>query len=177
MSENLKTGGLLKKIVNIYDKTEEYLLVSSLVFTVLLIFYQVIMRYVFNNSSFWSEELARYIFMWQIWMGASIGFRDNKHIKIELLTGRLHGKVKVFFSLVSNLLMFLFCIFLVVKGWEFLKLTKMLKMVTPALRFSYVFVYMSMPLSSLVVSLRMAGLVYKDLKTLFSSGQVEGGKS
>ena len=170
-----KAGGLYGKIGNVYNKIEEYLLVSSLVFTVLLIFYQVVMRYVFNNSSFWSEELARYIFMWQIWLGASVGFKDDKHIKIEFFTNMLRGKVKVFFSLISNLLMFAFCVFLAVKGWEFLKLTYMLRMVTPALRFSYVYVYASMPLSALVVSLRMAGMAYCDLKTLFSS--VEGGKA
>lgn len=177
MSEINKLSGLYVRIGNVYNKIEEYLLVSSLVFTVLLVFYQVIMRYVFNNSSFWSEELARYIFMWQIWMGASIGFKDDKHIKIEFFTNMLRGKVKVFFSLLSNLLMLAFCIFLVVKGWEFLKLTYMLKMVTPALRYSYVYVYASMPLSALVVSLRMLGLVYNDFKMLFSAAQqTEGGK-
>ena len=168
----------IRKLGNLYNKIEEYLLVGSLVFTVLLIFYQIIMRYVFNNSSFWSEEMARYIFMWQIWMGASIGFKDDKHIKIEFFTNMLSGKVKIFFSMVSNLLMFAFCIFLVVKGWEFLRLTYMLNMVTPALRISYVFVYVSLPLSSLVVGLRMAFLTYGDFKKLFSSAQqIEGGKA
>ena len=177
MSAINKLGGLYKKIGNVYNKIEEYLLVSSLVFTVSLVFYQVIMRYVFNNSSFWSEELARYIFMWQIWLGASIGFKDDKHIKIEFFTNMLRGKVKVFFSLVSNLLMLAFCVFLVVKGWEFLKLTYKLKMVTPALRYSYVYVYASMPLSSLVVSFRIAGMACGDLKKLFSSAQqVKEGK-
>ena len=164
-----------RKIGNVYNKIEEYLLVSSLVFTVLLIFYQVIMRYGFNNSSFWSEELARYVFMWQIWMGASIGFKDDKHIRIELLTSHLHGKAKVFFSLLSNLLMFAFCVFLVIKGVEFLRLTAKLKMVTPALRLSYVYVYASLPLSALVVGGRMAGTVYDEFKTLFTSAhQIEG---
>jgi TRAP-type C4-dicarboxylate transport system permease small subunit len=172
------SAGVYRKIGSVYNKIEEYLLVSSLVFTVLLIFYQVIMRYVFNNSSFWSEELARYVFMWQIWMGASIGFKDDKHIRIEVFTSMLRGKVKVFFSLLSNLLVLVFCVFLVVKGWEFLKLTGRLNMVTPALRFSYIYVYASMPLSSLVVGLRMAGTVYGNLKMLFSSArQAEGGKA
>ena len=75
-------------------------------------------------------------------------------------------------------LMFAFCVFLVVKGWEFLKLTSMLRMVTPALRVSYVYVYMALPLSSLVVGLRMACLTYGDFKKLFSSAQqIEGGKA
>lgn len=165
-----------KKIGGVYSKIEEYLLVGSLIFTVLLIFYQVIMRYVFNNSSFWSEELARYIFMWQIWLGAAIGFKDDKHIKIELLTGKLKGKAKVFFSLLSNLIMIAFCVFLIVKGIEYLKLVHMLKKVTPALRYSYVFVYASLPVSALAVGLRLLGTVCGEIKTLLSpSPRIEGG--
>ena len=182
MSVTHKLGGFMqavyKKIGNVYNKIEEYLLVSSLIFTVLLISYQVIMRYVFSNSSFWSEELARYVFIWQIWLGASIGFKEDKHIKIELLTNLLHGKIKIFFSLLSNLLMMFFCVFLVIKGFEYLQLTYMLKKVTPALRYSYVYVYVSLPLSALAVGLRMAGTVCGEFKTLFSSAQqIERGKA
>ena len=54
-----------------FDNAEEYLLVGSLAFNVVLVFFQVVMRYVFQNSLSWSEELARYIFLWQTWVGAS----------------------------------------------------------------------------------------------------------
>lgn len=56
--------GFLKKLIYGYDKLEEYLLCGSLVFTTLVVFLQVIMRKVFNNSLTWSEELTRYIFIW-----------------------------------------------------------------------------------------------------------------
>ena len=167
-----------RKFGQTYNKIEEYLLVSSLIFTVLLIFYQVIMRYVFKNSSFWSEELARYVFIWQIWLGASIGFKDDKHIKIELLTRRLRGKTKVLFSLLINLLMLFFCVFLVIKGCEYLQLTYMLNKVTPALRYSYVYVYVSLPLSALAVGFRMAGAIDSEFKALLSSSRrTEGGEA
>ena len=115
------------------------------------------------------------LFRSQIWLGASIGFKDDKHIKIELLIGRLRGKAKVFFSLLSNLLMLAFCVFVVIKGLEYLRLTYMLKKVTPALRYSYVYVYASLPLSALSVGLRTAGMACGEVKTLFSSApQIKG---
>ena len=46
----MKPAGFLKKLVYGYDKLEEYLLCGSLVFTTLVIFAQIIMRSVFNNS-------------------------------------------------------------------------------------------------------------------------------
>ena len=50
---------MLKKIDN---HLEDLLMVVLLCVMSLLIFVQVIMRYIFNNSLSWSEELARYLF-------------------------------------------------------------------------------------------------------------------
>ena len=63
----MEKKSILSRIGNIYNNLEEYLLVVSLVINVLLVFLQVIMRTVFKNSLTWSEELSRYIFIWQIW--------------------------------------------------------------------------------------------------------------
>ena len=40
----------MKKVIGFYNSLEAHLLVISLAFTTLLIFVQVVMRYVFNNS-------------------------------------------------------------------------------------------------------------------------------
>ena len=50
----MKDKGFLGKIVYGYNHLEEYLLVGSLVFSVLLVFLQVEMRTVFKNSLSWS---------------------------------------------------------------------------------------------------------------------------
>jgi len=38
----------------------------------ILVFIQVVMRYVFSNSLSWSEEMARFIFLWLSWIGAAM---------------------------------------------------------------------------------------------------------
>ena len=60
----MKKKSILSQFTNIYNNLEEYLLIISLVCNVLLVFLQVIMRTVFKNSLTWSEELARYMFVW-----------------------------------------------------------------------------------------------------------------
>ena len=58
----------MKKVFMLLDKhLEEILLVFGTMVMILLIFYQVVMRRCFNSSIAWSEELARYIFIWQGW--------------------------------------------------------------------------------------------------------------
>lgn len=166
----------LRRLGGVYNKLEEYTLVWSLIFTVCLIFYQIIMRYVFNNSSYWSEELARYIFMWQIWMGSSIGLREGKHIRIGLLTGKLKGRAKTAFALLSNIILFAFCLFLVAESKVFLDRVIMLNMQTPALRIPFFLVYASLPVSSLAICVRLIGVMLREIKELFlPPADIEGG--
>ena len=80
------------KLVSAFDKLEEIILVTMFSCMVIVIFYQVIMRYVFNNSSFWSEELGKFLFVWISWLGISIGARRGEHIKISLLVDKMPFK-------------------------------------------------------------------------------------
>lgn len=44
---------------------------------------QVFMRYVMHASLSWSEELARYCFIWLVYIGISYGAKIMRHIKID----------------------------------------------------------------------------------------------
>ena len=43
------------------------------------------MRTIFNYSLSWTEELSRYIFIWQTWLGTSIALKYKQHIRVEIL--------------------------------------------------------------------------------------------
>lgn len=110
---------LFGKLIYGYDKLEEYLLCGSLVCTTLIVFAQVIMRKVFNDSLAWSEELTRYIFIWQIWLGVSIAQRDKQHIKVELLKSLVKNeKVISVVDIFAMLVLIAFNVFLVINGSE-----------------------------------------------------------
>ena len=74
----------MKKLIHWLDEYLEISLCVALmsVMTV-VIFVQVVMRYVFHNSLTWSEEFARYCFIWLIYLGISYGCKIMKHIKID----------------------------------------------------------------------------------------------
>ena len=46
---------------------------------------QVVFRYVLNSSLSWSEELARYIFVWIIFLGTSVAARRKRHIAMQAI--------------------------------------------------------------------------------------------
>jgi TRAP-type C4-dicarboxylate transport system permease small subunit len=98
-----------KKVIKTLDKIEDNILVAMFVAMVGIIFFQVIMRYVFNNSLSWSEELGKFLFVWLSWLGISIGHRRREHIKITLFVDRLSPKAKRLSEIVSELILIVIC--------------------------------------------------------------------
>ena len=49
------------------------------------VFYQFFTRYVLNNSASWTEEIARYLLIGTVFVGAAIGVAKNNHIQVDLL--------------------------------------------------------------------------------------------
>jgi TRAP-type C4-dicarboxylate transport system permease small subunit len=49
------------------------------------VFYQFVTRYVFNDSASWTEEIARYLLIGTVFVGAAIGVAKNNHIQVDLL--------------------------------------------------------------------------------------------
>lgn len=158
----------LKKLIYGYDKLEEYLLCASLVVTTLIVFTQVIMRFCFNSSLTWSEELTRYIFIWQIWLGASIAERENEHIYLEIVNSLVKNeKIKEFIRILADLIMIAFNVFLVVKGFELVQQMITRGNVSGAMRMPMYYVYLALPVSSLIMSLRLIGKLFVNVKLLF----------
>ena len=89
---------------------------------IVIMFVQVLFRYVFNQSLSWSEELARFIFVWLTFLGAAICVKERIHIGVEFLTERLTGKRKKYFELFQTALMTIFNVILSIIGfcwvWE-----------------------------------------------------------
>lgn len=49
----------------------------------IIIFVQVVMRYVFHSSLTWSEEMARYLFVWLVYFSVAYTAKKEAHIRID----------------------------------------------------------------------------------------------
>lgn len=97
------------RLFYILNHTEEIVIVGMFAAMVAVIFLQVIMRYVFNNSLPWSEELGKFFFVWITWLGISLGERVGEHIKITMLTDRLPFKVAQVVNILSEIIVIAIC--------------------------------------------------------------------
>lgn len=174
----MEKKSILSGIGRFYNSMEESLLVASLILNVLLVFLQVIMRTVFKNSLTWSEELSRYIFIWQIWLGASIALKYNEHIRVTLILSFFKNqKVQAFITLLADFIWFLFCGYMVLNGKELLVSMAARNAVSSGLRLPLVYVYIVFPVASLLVCIRLLGILAKDVKMLNGKDKKEGGSA
>ena len=146
----------MKKFLQKYDKFEEYLLIGSLVFNVLLIFSQIFMRTIFNYSLSWTEELSRYIFIWQTWLGTSIALKYKQHIRVEILINIFkNAKNKKILEISVNLIWIAFSIFLLYAGTLLCKSMIARNVLSSGMRIPLALIYSCLPISSLIVLTRL----------------------
>ena len=84
----------MKRILDVVmEGLKKILVVLLSVFTVIVMM-QVIARYVLNSPLTWSEQVARYLFIWMIMLGTSLAFRMKIHIAFDMVLNRFPPLLK-----------------------------------------------------------------------------------
>jgi len=143
---------LLKKI---WNNLEEYMVITLLILMVILTFSQVVMRYIFQNSLAWSEELARYLFVWLVWIGASYAAKESKHLKIEAFINLLSEKAKRKLRFLALIIFFAFSVYFAWQGSILIIKLFIARGVSPAMRIPMYYAYASIPVGSGLMAVRL----------------------
>lgn len=71
---------------------------------VVMVFTNVVLRYGFNRGLNFSEEMSRYFFVWMVFTGAVLAFKDHGHIGVETVVRLFSRRGRLICMLISNLL-------------------------------------------------------------------------
>lgn len=108
----------MNKISKSLENTLNIIMALALAVMVVLVFGNVVLRYLFNSGITWSEEMSRYLFIWLTFLGAIGAFKNKEHLGVDMLIKRLPTKMKKVVIVISDLLI-LFVLFLVLDGsWK-----------------------------------------------------------
>ncbi|MBS4193076.1 TRAP transporter small permease [Bacillus sp. FJAT-49705] len=138
-----------------FARFEEIFLVLTLALMVLLIFGQVIGRYVFQSAPSWTEELARYIHIFQVWIGASYAVKLRQHIRVEAFITRLHGTPRKILEGLGVLIWFFISLFLAVYGTKLVLVSLHHGQITPALQIPIWIPFLAIPLGGTGMAIRL----------------------
>lgn len=101
------------------DKFEESLLLFFLVVMTVAMSAQIVARYVFANPLTWSEELARFCFVWSGFLSISYCFQKQISIKIDQLVGALPKRAQAILRIFEKLIMLAFYFYMIPFSWDY----------------------------------------------------------
>ena len=104
----------------ILNRMEEGFIALLLVSMTLLVFVQVINRFVFNGSFLWADEVTLHISAWLVLFGASWGVKRGAHIGVDAFVKLMPSGVQRGMGLLAALLALAYCVIIMVGAWEFL---------------------------------------------------------
>lgn len=132
-----------RKLLNLIQLLTEYVLFLMVGAMVVIVFAQVIFRFVLHASLPWSEEASRYIMVWISMLGASIGIRRRGHIGVEAVVMLFPSWLRRATSVVTTLIASVFFIGMIFYGIKIC--TVVAAQESPAMEIS-----MALPYSALI---------------------------
>ncbi|MFZ5967363.1 MAG: TRAP transporter small permease [Bacillota bacterium] len=146
------------------DKFEEYLAAILLTFMTIFIFFQVLSRFIFNAPLAWSEEAARFIFVWTIYISAALAVKKREHISVEVGIMFLKGKAKKAAHILGDLIFLGFTFVLLKDGIYLVEHLSANQQVSPAIGIPMNMVYTTIPLGYGLMMFRLLQRIAADIK-------------
>ena len=106
----------MKETLKVIDHVEKYFGIAALAVMLVIVFWQVVLRFVFNAANSWSEELARYLYIFLVYIACAHGVRMREHIKIDTLMLVFPKKIRPFIVRLGELVFLAFCVVIIVYG-------------------------------------------------------------
>ena len=93
----------IQKVDKCLSMIENAVIILGLSAMFLILLAQVIMRYVFSRPLTWSEEAARFIFVYVSFIGISYAYRQKGHIRMEVVVNLFPQAVRRGLEVLINL--------------------------------------------------------------------------
>lgn len=156
----------MKKAFNIIFHALEWLAMICLVVMTVVVFFDVILRYIFNQGMPWTQEIATLLLVWFSLIGMAIGVGEKIHISIEMFTMKCSPKVISILESINHVLIAVYGIMMLVYGLQIMNVTKNTTM--PATKMPSSVLYIILPLSGILVFLNAAIVAAKKDRVLLA---------
>ena len=131
-----------------------WVLVVMLAAMACIIFANVALRYLTNDSLVWAEEAGRYLMIWITFLGSGLVLRFGGHVAIEDLQRSLPDRAARMLRMVLVALLMVF--FAAMAWWGIEYMDFMQYQTTPVMGISYWWVYLVSPIGFVLLMVHLA---------------------
>ena len=149
----LPAGGTLASLERGFVAANQWLVILMMGTMALLVFANVVSRYVFNVSIIWVEELTQYQMIWITYLGAGLALREGRHVAVEVLQDQLPPALRRYVRWFVAFAMLAFLVTLAVLGLRIAQFTW--NQETPVLNIPTGIPYLGIPIGAAVMALHL----------------------
>lgn len=145
---------LVRTIKTVLDRSLEVLVMVVVAVLILDVLWQVFTRFILNDPSTWTEELAVFLLIWVSLLGAAVALGRGAHLGIDYFVGKLPERTR----LATEMFVF-FCVaafsllVMLIGGIDLVRSTLELGQESPALGVRMGYVYLAVPISGFFLTL------------------------
>jgi TRAP-type C4-dicarboxylate transport system permease small subunit len=152
----------MRRFIDAYYRLLDWLLAATVGILVVPVTLQVVARFTqWIPHWIWTEELARFLFVWMVMLGAMVGIRDASHFEVDVWP-ELKPRANALLQIVSNLLVLVFALVFVWYGVKFVQFGW--SQTSELAELPMTFIFVAWPLAGLTWVLFLGERFVKDLR-------------
>ncbi len=156
-------GTIFKLTDKLISRIEEWTLFIIVMSALISLFANVVLRYGFNYTLAWSEELVRIVIIYSTFIGASVAIRQGNMIRIDAVVQIFPGMTKGL-TLYSHVLMLVFACIMIYHGYKITHLQLLTHQKTIIMQIPLVIVYAIMPVTGVMVFIRTVQAIFREMR-------------
>ena len=114
-----RVAGLLERLERSARWLEDGLLVVTLLSMIVLASLQILLRNVFDSGIIWADGVVRFLVLWVAFLGAVVASRDNKQIRIDVLSRFLPRTLRYIAWVTVDVFTVVVCGLLTWTSWQY----------------------------------------------------------
>jgi C4-dicarboxylate transporter DctQ subunit len=153
-----------EKLKHFIDNFEGYLCVVMLIAMSIIVFLQVIFRFILKSSLPWSEEVSRYLLVWITFMGGAYGVKTGAHLGVEAVQLLLPVKARKVAKLITHLVGLIVCVVVLIISIGIIQKQLAGGQKSPALRLEIGYIYLAIPVGMVFFIIRYLELLVTGIR-------------
>jgi TRAP-type transport system small permease protein len=160
----------MRKLIDAYSRVLDIALVATVAILIIPVSLQIFSRFTALIPSYiWTEEMARFFFIWMIMIGSMVGIRDGAHFDVDLWPV-LKPRANALLRIVSNVFILVFALVFIWYGIKFVQFgwsqnSELAELPMP-------FIFAAWPMAGLTWVLYLGERFIADARTLMNRGVV-----
>jgi TRAP-type transport system small permease protein len=160
----------MRKLIDAYSRVLDIALVATVAILIIPVSLQIFSRFTALIPSYiWTEEMARFFFIWMIMIGSMVGIRDGAHFDVDLWP-ELKPRANALLRIVSNVFILVFALVFIWYGIKFVQFgwsqnSELAELPMP-------FIFAAWPMAGLTWVLYLGERFIADARTLMNRGVV-----